>query len=90
MKFLACDKGQGVSQPGGKRTGSMLAVEFPSPCDRSEFAFPPLCLQKGWDREGSTPLKERNLYRQTLRKGLGTLYRLRLESPNGGNTSPHW
>jgi hypothetical protein len=49
----------------------MLAVEFPSPCDRSEFAFPPVCLQEGWDREGSTHLKERNLYRQTIAKDWG-------------------
>jgi hypothetical protein len=58
----------GVTKRNPASACRVFAVEFPLPCDRSEFAFPPLCLQEGWNREDSTPLKERNLYRQTLPK----------------------
>jgi len=38
----------------------MLAVEFPSPCGRSEFAFPPLCETEVLANCGM-PLRRRKL-----------------------------
>jgi hypothetical protein len=78
----------GVSRQACPKKSLRLAVEFPSPCDRSAIADCRRSVFAGLDKENSGPLRRNAISTAKLSpKRLGSLLASLLESPSGVRTT---